>query len=461
MLDREKTEQLAANRLQWIAPLLATGLDPAQAQQLKGALCAQTGLSERTIRRYLAAYRRDGFEGLKPRRRGHRSPNGAIPSELLEQAIVLRREVPTRSIAQIIRILEWEGRALPGQVKRSTLQDQLAARGYSRRQMRLYTQSGVAARRFQRRHRNALWQSDIKFGPYLPIGPHGAKRQVYLVVFLDDATRFVMQGAFYPSLDQTIVEQSFRHAIQQYGVPEAVYFDNGSQYRTHQMHRICGKLGIRLVFTKPYAPESKGKVEKYNQFVDTFLAEIAVAKPDTLARLNALFQVWLTECYQTRIHTGLEPARSPEEAYRSDPQPLRWMDPDVLTSAFWHAETRKVDKAGCISFQGRKYEVGLAWIGRNVEIVYDPADPTILTCEMPGVPAWTARPLIIGERAGHRPPLPETLQPVPTDHSRLLAAAEARHHDRVARQAPAVSYRAVWKPEPPAGPVGEEGPRHV
>ncbi len=90
--------------------------------------------------------------------------------------------------------------AEPGQIKRSTLQEKLTEKGYSTRHMRLYSQTGVAARRFQKRHRNQLWQSDIKYGPYLPIGPNGMKKQVYLVAFIDDATRFVLHAAFYPTL---------------------------------------------------------------------------------------------------------------------------------------------------------------------------------------------------------------------------------------------------------------------
>ena len=135
---------------------------------------------------------------------------------------------------------------------------------------------GTAARRFQRRHRNSLWQSDIKYGPFLPIGPGGTSKQTYLVVFIDDATRFVVHAAFYDSLEQAIVEDAFRKAIQQYGVPEAVYFDNGKQYRTKWMGRTCSKLGIRLLFAKPYSPESKGKVERLNGAVGSFLNEVVL-----------------------------------------------------------------------------------------------------------------------------------------------------------------------------------------
>jgi transposase InsO family protein len=162
-------------------------------------------------------------------------------------------------VAQLIQILEWEGRIAPGQVKRSTLQEQLAQRGYSTRHLRLYASAGVAARRYQQRYRNQLWHSDIKYGPYLPIGPQGSKKQVYLVTFVDDATRFVLHGEFYPSLDQLIVEEAFRRAIQQHGLPEAVYFDNGKQYRNQWMTRTCSQLGIRLLFARPYSPESTGQ----------------------------------------------------------------------------------------------------------------------------------------------------------------------------------------------------------
>ncbi len=185
------------------------------------------------------------------------------------------------------------------------MQEKLSDRGYSTRQMKMYTDSGTAARRFQQKYRNRLWHSDIKFGPFLPIDPNGIKKQAYLVTFIDDATRFVLHGEFYPTLDQVIVENCFRQAIQKYGVPESVYFDNGKQYRTKWMHRACSKMGIRLLFAKPYSPEATGRVERFNRVVDSFLSEAALEKPQTLDKLNQLFWVWLDECYQNKPHSGL------------------------------------------------------------------------------------------------------------------------------------------------------------
>jgi putative transposase len=444
MRDQKKAETIAAERMQMLAPLLAEGLDPAKANQLKTQICSQTGLSERTLRRYLAQYRAGGFDALKPKGKG-RIGAEAIPAQILDQAILLRREVPSRSVAQIIQILEWEGLAQPGQIKRSTLQDKLAKCGYSTRHMQLYASSGIASRRFQQKYRNQLWHSDLKYGPYLPIGNDGAKKQVYLVTFLDDATRFVLHGEFYPSLDQVIVEDCFHQAVQKYGVPEAVFFDNGKQYKTKWMHRTCSKLGVRLLFARPYSPEATGKVERFNRVVDSFLSEVALEKPQTLDRLNQLFWVWLEECYQHKPHSSLLNKLSPETAYRSDKKALKFVDPKTIANAFLHCEERKVDKAGCISFQSEKYEVGLSFIGCKVDIVYDPADTSQLTVEYEGYPSWTAKRLTIGEHTGPRPQLPLNIQKPPTESSRLLTAAAKKNEERKAQQLPAVSYRVVKK----------------
>ena len=444
MRDGKKVEEIAALRMQLLSPLLAEGLDAARARQIKSRICEQTGISERTLRRYLRQYSKDGFNGLKPKGKG-RNQSEAIPAKLLEEAILLRREVPGRSVAQIIQILEWEGLALPGEIKRSTLQEKLSERGYSSRLMRLYADTGVAARRYQKKYRNQLWHSDLKYGPYLPIDLNGKKKQVYLAIFVDDATRFILHGEFYPVLDQVIVEDCFRKAILKYGVPDKVYFDNGKQYRNKWMSRACAQMGIRLLYAKPYSPEATGKVERFNRVVDSFLSEAALEKPQSLEKLNQLFWVWLEECYQKKPHSGLQGNMSPETAYRSDRKALKFLDTETIAKAFLHCEERKVDKAGCISFDGQKYEVDLNFIGSKVEVIYDPADTSILTIEYEGREIAKAKPLVIGESSGKRPKLPEHLLPAPAESSRLLQAAAKKNQARKEVTPPAVSYRKARK----------------
>lgn len=55
MKNQKKAEDIAAERVQLLSPLLAEGLDAAKLRDLRKEICKQTGLSERTIRRLLSA----------------------------------------------------------------------------------------------------------------------------------------------------------------------------------------------------------------------------------------------------------------------------------------------------------------------------------------------------------------------------------------------------------------------
>ena len=446
MADRRKPEEIAVNRHKIIAPIVVAieeKTDRAKLVMLKKEICEQNGIHRRTLERWLESYHQQGFDGLKPVQREKRD-TGAISEELLAEAVMLRREVPGRSVPQIIEILEMEGRVPAGCLKRTTLQDKLQERGYSARQMKLYQQGGMAARRFQRQERGDMWHSDIKFGPYLNIG--GAKKQIYLVSFLDDATRYVVHGEFYDGLDQSVVEDCFRKAILKEGVPRRVYFDNGKQYRTKWMERACAMMGIKLLFAKPYSPESTGKIERFNRTVDSFLDEVALKGCKTLEAFNQYFKIWLQECYHTRKHGGLHDS-SPEVAYKSARSPLRFVSPETVAKAFLRVEQRKVDKSGCIQFAGKRYELGVLYIGQTVEVAYDPNDIRTLTVEHAGT-SLRVDELHIGVHTGPRPKLPKSMLPALPDTSRLLDVKEKQHAARQETVRRAIRYSGFEGGEP-------------
>lgn len=114
-MEKQRAEEIAANRLKLISPLLDTALDRDKKQMLREQLCIQSGLSERTIRRYLNLYQEKGFEGLKLQS-SDRGENSIIPEDVVQEATAFRREVPKRSINEIIRILEWEGKTCGSQI---------------------------------------------------------------------------------------------------------------------------------------------------------------------------------------------------------------------------------------------------------------------------------------------------------------------------------------------------------
>ena len=117
-------EEEALRRFQLISPLLQADLDDAKRIQLRKKIAEENHISVRSLYRYEKAFSERQFTGLKPAdREKHRSQK--LPENfefLLERAIQLRKEVPERSVAQIIYILETEGLAAPGALKRSTLE---------------------------------------------------------------------------------------------------------------------------------------------------------------------------------------------------------------------------------------------------------------------------------------------------------------------------------------------------
>jgi len=58
-----------------------------------------------------------------------------------------------------------------------------------------------------------LWQSDLKYGPYIPDPKKpNHKLRTYLVAIIDDATRLAVHAEFYDSQKLPVLEDTFRKA---------------------------------------------------------------------------------------------------------------------------------------------------------------------------------------------------------------------------------------------------------
>lgn len=453
-------EEQALNRYQMIAPLLDESVDAAKRIQMREEIAQKNEISLRSLYRYEAAYRNGGFSGLKPLNREQRRSR-KLPAnfdELLDQAVQLKREVPKRSVNQIIYILELEGRVAPGILKRSTMERYLYKAGFGVRQMQMYRDSRQSSsKRFCKPHRMMLLQGDIKYGIKLPIGKNGAMVQTYLSSAVDDHSRYVIQSQFYDNQEEAIVEDTFRKVILKVGKFDTCYFDNGSQYVAKQLKLSLGRLGINIRYAPVRSGKSKGKCEKFHQVVDAFLREAKVHKIKTLEELNRYWGIYLEEYYHNTAHDGIAEyykslgspvppeGITPLQEWGRDSRPLTFLDASVVGEAFLHHETRLVDKGACLSFRGRKYETKPSLIGCRVEISYDPANPETITVRYQGTEPFTASPVKIGEFCDKTPALPEAMQPKETEVSRLLNALEKQHEQTNRRRADAISFGSYRK----------------
>jgi transposase InsO family protein len=92
-------------------------------------------------------------------------------------------------------------------------------------------------------------------GPRVPL--KGQLRKTYLVSLFDDASRLVAHSAFCLGETALDIEGVLKQALLRRGVPTRIVVDNGAAYRANTLQGICARLGIHLIFCRPYQPTSK------------------------------------------------------------------------------------------------------------------------------------------------------------------------------------------------------------
>ena len=458
-------DEEALKRYGMIAPLLDPELDEGKRRQMRDEAAERNGISQRTLYRYEKGYREEGFEGLRPAGRTKKRRQG-LPENferIMEQAVQLKREVPKRSVRQIIKILEVEGWAQPGALKQSTMQRHLYDAGLGKKQMKRYTEKReTSSRRFCRPHRMELLQGDIKYGPDLRT-TSGELVKTYLSSLIDDHSRYIVQSEFYDNQRQEIVEDTFHKAVLKAGKFDCAYLDNGVQYTAGHLGRACAKLGIRIVHAKLGACQSKGKIEKFHQKVDQFTAEIRVAHVHSVEELNRRWRFFLEQEYQKEAHAGIKEyyesygvsvpswGITPEQEWMRDERGLVFLDVSVVAEAFLHRETRRIDEAGCFSLGGNRYEASAALANLEAEIAYDPMDMETVTVCCRGASPIQAHRMQIGAFASKVPPVPLGMTGNIPETSRLLDALEKKYKEDHGQMARALSF----------GEYGKEAGSHV
>ncbi|WP_427133974.1 DDE-type integrase/transposase/recombinase [Pseudarthrobacter sp. S9] len=215
--------------------------------------------SRETLDRWIGAWQREGFDGLKPR---ERAAGPVTPATVLSLAATLKLERPHRTAAQVRRIMA------------ETLGDAPSESTLLRHFRTLDIPTGTQAQatgRFEATAPNEIWVGDGLHGPRI------CGRKTYLFAFLDDHSRLVTAARWAFAEDAVRLSAALRPALQTHGIPDAVYVDNGSAFVDASLARICARLGMKLIHSRPYRPQGRGKIERlFNTVTSQFLSEITV-----------------------------------------------------------------------------------------------------------------------------------------------------------------------------------------
>jgi hypothetical protein len=221
-------------------------------------------------------------------------------------------------------------------------------------------------------------------------------RKVYLISFMDDASRLISHSAFCIAETALEVEGVLKQAILKRGLPSRLVIDNGAAYRAATLQAICARLEIRLVYCRPYTPEGKGKLERWHRTLRAgFLNELDMDRVRDLFDLNARLWAWLDELYHQEPHSGLN-GLTPLERYRKDLLQVRPLGAFAaqLDALFLHRHERLVRKDGTVSYEGNLFEVPYHLVGQTVQVVVDPHKQMVVGVESAnGEPLGKAIPL--------------------------------------------------------------------
>ena len=239
-------------------------------------VAGEHGVPERTLRRWLAAYRAGGLAALARRPRSDRGTRRMPPElQLLIEGLALRRPPPAiatvhRQAAEVARAQGW---AVPGyaavyDVVRSIdpAMATLAHEGSKR-----YKEVFDLVHRREAAKPNQIWQADHTLLDLWVLTPSGRPGRPWLTVIEDDHSRAVAGYAVNlgaPSALTTAL--AFRQAIWRKpwpgwhvcGIPDAFHVDHGSDFTSAHLEQVMADLRTRAYFSLPGQPRGRGKVER-------------------------------------------------------------------------------------------------------------------------------------------------------------------------------------------------------
>jgi putative transposase len=380
----EKEEKIALFWHEIIKPLLAPGISADKRREIIRKVTGKTHdipysvritITEANIKKKLYLYRRFGFQGLKQKQRSDKGGIKAVPQDVLDAALKLKRELPSRSVRKIIRMLK-SNPDIPfnGRISIATLSRHFKKMGYTRKLLENPDSDVFTMFRYEKI--NQLWQGDAMAGPVLPHPEDGRRSlRTKLLAFKDDCSALIPGGRFYPDETLPSMEDCLKHAILHRGLPHAIYVDNARVYHAEQFKLILAELSIRLYHQTCYRPQGKGKIESFfayvqSDFVPEAKAEIKAGNIQTLAELNTCFAAWLEISYHHKVHTVLK--KTPISIWCEQQDAIKYADPIKLDEIFLWRYNRHVSKHATFTIEGNLYEAAPEMKDKDIQVRFNP-----------------------------------------------------------------------------------------
>ena len=343
-------------------------------------LAAAHGVHRSWIYKLLARYREGGYEALEPRSKAPRLSPNATPEEVVREVVSLREQLLSQghdggaetiahhlarkgtdrvpSVSTIWRILRREGLVVPQPQKRP--------------------RSSLI--RFEAELPNEMWQADITHWQ-LAGGGHAE-----ILNMIDDHSRLFLASRAFPITKAADVVDVLRSAIGLHGAPASLLSDNGAVFTAAPrggkvlLQLEMERLGIAAKNSRPYHPQTCGKVERLHQTLKRYLERQAPVK--TLLELQGQLDAFCHYYNTIRPHRALG-GRTPLQAYsaRLKARPADAKAPDT----HFRIRKDKVDSVGKVSLRhdSKLHHIGLgrAHKGKAIKLLVADRDIRVLDAQ--------------------------------------------------------------------------------
>lgn len=382
----EKRQQLALMRYGIIAPVVCHTLPEGTSNHSYFEQAAQTPYTDpdgkvryfsvKTFERWYYFYRTAGFDGLLKQPRDDSGKSRKIDADIYEQIKYLKEKYPRIPSTEILRQLISTGTVKEGELSLSTV-----TRCVNKIVEQQKLPVGADMRRYERPHINEVWCGDSCVGPKVII--EGAKRRIYIIALIDDASRFVTGAFVFYHDDFVSLLQVIKSATMKYGVPKVFNFDNGHTYRNHQMELLAARIATTIHYCQPYTPTQKSKIERWFRTLrDKWLSITDLKRFNSLDEIQHSLDQFVSE-YNHTVHSSLN-GKTPDERFFSEPERIRRISSDEADKSFLLEIERRVSNDSVITIDNIEYEVDSRYSGTRVRLRYSPDMKTIYLVESSG-----------------------------------------------------------------------------
>jgi transposase InsO family protein len=322
----------------------------------KSDVARQYGVSRRWVITLVQRYLAEGDAGLLPRsRRPHSSPH-RISIEVEDEIVRIRKELDRggheAGAATIAAHLE---RSLGWAPAVSTIWRVLTERGFVTPQPHKRPKSSYL--RFAAEQPNERWQSDVTHYR-LADGT-----DVEILNWIDDHSRYCLDSRAQPVFKGHDVNRRFVAIAAEHGDPASVLTDNGAVFtgRSRGRGRVALEVtlhgrGISFRHSRPYHPQTCGKIERFHQTEKKWLASQPLAT--TIRQLQRQLDHFRDYYNTVRPHRALH-RRTPAEAYTARPKAAPTGTP--LHAGHWRIRHDRIDPSGVFTLRhnSRLHHIGV------------------------------------------------------------------------------------------------------